>query len=171
MAQVICSHSALALLQMADSATCYRMLYPRLRAHASPQVCVRSEAGLPECTCSAWRSFLRGLAMFFGGASLPRVPGQGVNFTGRTDIWAAVIPRPPTGVGAGFESFWISPDGRKYGAAFSGWWHPEGLNEAHDGYIEVYLNLGWIGVCLIALILISGYRRAVKASGAIPLRA
>ena len=34
---------------------------------------------------------------------------------------------------------------------------------AHNGYIEVYLDLGWIGVCLIALILISGYRRAIKA--------
>ena len=37
------------------------------------------------------------------------------------------------------------------------------LVSAHDGYIEVYLNLGWVGVCLIALILISGYWRAVKA--------
>jgi hypothetical protein len=27
----------------------------------------------------------------------------------------------------------------------------------------MYLNLGWIGVCLIALILISGYRRASEA--------
>jgi O-antigen ligase len=45
-----------------------------------------------------------------------------------------------------------------------GWWQGgEGLNEAHDGYIEVYLNLGWIGVCLISLVLISGYRRAVAA--------
>ena len=44
-------------------------------------------------------------------------------------------------------------------------WDPRialGLNEAHNGYIDVYLNLGWIGVCLLALVLISGYRRAVK---------
>ena len=37
------------------------------------------------------------------------------------------------------------------------------LNEAHNGYIEIYLNLGWVGVCLLAIILISGYRRAVSA--------
>jgi O-antigen ligase len=36
-------------------------------------------------------------------------------------------------------------------------------NEAHNGYIEVYLNLGWIGVGLIALILGQGYRTAVRA--------
>ena len=37
------------------------------------------------------------------------------------------------------------------------------LNEAHDGYLEVYLELGWVGVCLIGIILIDGYRRSVKA--------
>ena len=34
--------------------------------------------------------------------------------------------------------------------------------EAHNGYIEVYLNLGWLGLCLIALILGLGYGRAVE---------
>ena len=37
------------------------------------------------------------------------------------------------------------------------------LNEAHDGYIEVYLNLGWIGLGLMVLVLLDGYRRAVEA--------
>jgi exopolysaccharide production protein ExoQ len=75
-----------------------------------------------------------------------------------------VIPAAPNSiVGAGFESFWISPCVRNVWRGLVGWWHPEALNEAHDGYIEVYLNLGWIGVCLISLILISGYRRAVAA--------
>ena len=46
--------------------------------------------------------------------------------------------------------------------SLSGWWNVEGLNEAHNGYIEVYLNLGWVGVVLISLILISGYKRAVS---------
>ena len=36
-------------------------------------------------------------------------------------------------------------------------------NESHNGYIEVYLNLGWLGVGLIALILGQGYRRTVSA--------
>ena len=39
------------------------------------------------------------------------------------------------------------------------------LNEAHDGYIEVYLNLGVIGLGLLGLILIDGYRRAVTVNG------
>ena len=52
---------------------------------------------------------------------------------------------------------------QKVWSSFVGWWHPESLNEAHNGYIEIYLNLGWIGLFLIVLILISGYRQAVKA--------
>jgi O-antigen ligase len=40
------------------------------------------------------------------------------------------------------------------------WWHP---NEAHNGYLEVYLNLGWIGVGLLALLLITGYRNALAS--------
>ena len=63
-------------------------------------------------------------------------------------------------VGAGFESFWLNPH------VHDRLWElfPNlGLNEAHNGYIEVYLELGWVGVSLIGLILIVGYRRAVRA--------
>jgi O-antigen ligase len=106
-----------------------------------------------------------GITLLFGGESVATSAlGRQSNLSGRTEIWAAVIPAVPNSiVGAGFESFWISPCVESFRRKLVGWWHPEGLNEAHDGYIEVYLNLGWIGVCLIALILISGYRRAAAA--------
>jgi exopolysaccharide production protein ExoQ len=96
-----------------------------------------------------------------GGASAAHALGRNANLTGRTDIWAAVIPMAPNPlIGAGFECFWLSPlVHAKLWEMFPGL----PLNEAHDGYVEVYLNLGWVGVCLIALILIDGYRRAVKA--------
>ena len=106
-----------------------------------------------------------GLVLLFGGESLATSAlGRDSNLSGRTDIWAAVISAAPNPiVGAGFESFWISPAVQNFQQKMVGYWHPENLNEAHDGYIEVYLNLGWIGVCLISLVLISGYRRAVAA--------
>jgi O-antigen ligase len=108
-----------------------------------------------------------GLTMLLGGASVATgALGRQSNFTGRTDIWAAVIYAAGNPViGTGFESFWISPNQLVFARilADKGWWHPEGLNEAHDGYLEVYLNLGWIGVCLMSFILIGGYRRAIAA--------
>jgi O-antigen ligase len=96
-----------------------------------------------------------------GGESAAHALGRNPTLTGRTEIWEAVIPLVPNPlVGAGFESFWLSQSVHD-----KLWQIIPGLplNEAHDGYIEVYLELGWVGVSLIAFILIDGYRRAVAA--------
>jgi exopolysaccharide production protein ExoQ len=95
------------------------------------------------------------------GANVAHALGRNPNLTGRTDIWAAVIPMASNPlVGAGFESFWLSPH---VTAKLWGLFPGLPLNEAHNGYIEVYLELGWVGVGLIGLILVDGYRRSVKA--------
>ncbi len=107
------------------------------------------------------------LTLFFGGgANVASAMGRNSNFTGRTDIWAALTKVAPNAiVGAGFENFWISPSVRKFQDTLEaeGWWHPETLNESHDGYLEVYMNLGLVGVGLILWILVRSYRRAVAA--------
>jgi exopolysaccharide production protein ExoQ len=99
-----------------------------------------------------------GLVMLFGGgANVVHALGRQTNLTGRLAIWDAVVPMAPNPMfGAGFESFWIGPRVQALWRAFPVL-HP---NEAHNGYIEVYLNLGWVGIALIALVLINGYRRA-----------
>ena len=96
-----------------------------------------------------------GLALLFGAqGDVAGALGRQSNLSGRTEIWAAAIPAAPNAlVGAGFEGFWISPSVEEFQRRLVGWWHPEGLNEAHNGYIEVYLNLGWIGLILISCIL------------------
>jgi len=96
-----------------------------------------------------------------GGASAAQALGRSPTLSGRTDIWATLIPMAPNPlVGAGFESFWLSRTVRQRLADATG---GQDLNEAHDGYLEVYLELGWVGVGLIAFILIDGYRRSVAA--------
>ena len=110
---------------------------------------------------------ITGVVMLLGGgASVTHALGRNPTLTGRTEIWAAVIPMAPNPlVGAGFESFWLNP------LVHSRLWSmfPNlPLNEAHDGYIEVYLNLGWIGLVLIALILLDAYRRANQAFRRMP---
>jgi len=106
-----------------------------------------------------------GLTFFLGGeGDVASALGRNSNLTGRTDIWAAVIPACPNKlVGAGFEDFWIGPWQRIKFTALKGWRGGDGLSEAHNGYVETYLNLGWIGVGLIALILVDGYRKVVAA--------
>jgi exopolysaccharide production protein ExoQ len=80
--------------------------------------------------------------------------GRNPTLTGRTELWGelrTMVVNPV--LGTGFESFWLGT--RLDQLARAHWWHP---NEAHDGYFEVYLNLGWMGIVLLAMILISGYR-------------
>ena len=106
--------------------------------------------------------------MLLGGSgSMFHALGRNSTLTGRTAIWAAVIPmaRNPL-VGAGFESFWLSPDVHQRLAELM---PGLPLNEAHNGYIETYLNLGWVGLGLIGLIFVNGYFRAVKAFRREPL--
>ena len=155
----------LALFEMADSATCIAcfllggaiILVTNLRA-------IRSRPARMHVLCLAIVLAGGVTLLFGGGASVTHALGRNPNLTGRTEIWERLIPVVPNSiVGAGYESFWIGPGAEKFWRSLSGWWHPETINEAHNGYIEVYLNLGWIGVCLIALILISGYRRVVAA--------
>jgi exopolysaccharide production protein ExoQ len=100
-----------------------------------------------------------GLTVLLGGkAAAAKVVGRNADFTGRTEVWDALVPAVPNPmIGAGFETFWFGPRLENLQIALPG------INEAHDGYLEVYLNLGLVGVGLIALILIMGYRTAVRA--------
>jgi exopolysaccharide production protein ExoQ len=100
-----------------------------------------------------------GLTVLIGGTgAAAQAVGRDATFTGRRVVWETVIPMVPNPiVGAGFESFWFGPRIEGLRLIFPS------INEAHDGYIEVYLNLGVVGLCLIVLILIQGYGRAVAA--------
>jgi O-antigen ligase len=110
-----------------------------------------------------------GATLFLGGqGDVAEALGRQSSMSGRTDIWEAVIPTVPNAlVGAGYESFWISSSAENFHQRLleKGWYPPvvADTTEAHDGYVEVFLNLGGIGVCLLVLLLIAGYRRAFKA--------
>jgi len=169
-AQVILLTFGVILLQMAHCATavaCFLLGGGLMLLIA--QRAFRNRPGRVYALCLAI-VLAGGLAMLFGGGSaVSSVLDRGNGLSGRTEIWAAVLGAAGNpAIGTGFESFWISPNVQKVWRGLIGWWAPEGLNEAHNGYIEIYLNLGWIGLCFIALILITGYRRAVKAFGRDP---
>ena len=90
-----------------------------------------------------------------------QILGRKPDLTGRADyIWPTVIPMNPNALlGAGFESFWM---GSRLQYMWDKFPHLY-LNEAHNGYIEMYLNLGLIGEALLIVILIDGYRKCVAA--------
>ncbi len=85
--------------------------------------------------------------------------GRNPTLTGRTIIWQNVLAVSSSPLlGAGFESFWLGPRLETLWRMFpgDGRFHP---NEAHNGYIEVYISLGLVGLSLLAVIIVSGYRR------------
>jgi exopolysaccharide production protein ExoQ len=85
--------------------------------------------------------------------------GRDSSLSGRTDLWTMLLrfARSPW-FGTGFESFWLGKRANYFWEAI--WWHP---NQAHNGYLETYINLGWVGVALLALTIGYGYQVAVRA--------
>jgi exopolysaccharide production protein ExoQ len=85
--------------------------------------------------------------------------GKDPTLTDRTEIWSTILTFAGNPVvGTGFESFWLGPRLQKIWSSFS--WQPF---EAHNGYLEIYLNLGWAGIALLALVLATGYRTVMAA--------
>jgi exopolysaccharide production protein ExoQ len=107
-----------------------------------------------------------GLGLLLGGGeAYSKSLGRGGGLSGRTDIWAASIAAAGNPIiGTGFESFW-NANAPKVNSSLQrrGFRDLHNLNSAHNGYIELYLDLGLVGLGLVVLILISGYRSASKA--------
>lgn len=92
------------------------------------------------------------------GDSLLATIGRNSTLTGRTDLWDTLLKMDTSPVaGSGFESFWLGSRLEKLWSIY--WWHP---NESHNGYLEMYLNLGWIGIGLLAGLAVAGYRNITK---------
>jgi O-antigen ligase len=106
-----------------------------------------------------------GAMLFGGGSALSSALGRGSGLSGRSDIWACSIAAADNPlIGTGFESFW-NANAHKVSRCLTrlGFLDMSNLVSAHDGYVEAYLDIGLVGLCLLVLVLISGYRRAGEA--------
>jgi exopolysaccharide production protein ExoQ len=84
--------------------------------------------------------------------------GRNATLTDRTVLWGEVLKLShDPWLGSGWDNFWlrdrIAPLWDKW------WWHPR---SAHNGYIEIYLYLGWCGVVLLAFVLLAGFKRSIE---------
>lgn len=106
---------------------------------------------------------LGGAAMLSGGGEVTSAMGRSSDLSGRTEIWAAAIASADSPLfGTGFESFW-NKNSHKVVSLLWNYSGISNLNSAHNGYLQIYLDLGWIGVGLLSIILVVGYLRAVEA--------
>jgi len=87
--------------------------------------------------------------------------GRNPDLTERTPMWEMLLQMAPNAwVGAGYESFWSGERLKEIWARMgqtSG-----GFIQAHNGYIDTYLNLGIIGICLILIAVLAGLLKAQK---------
>jgi O-antigen ligase len=95
---------------------------------------------------------------------LLRVLGKSNTLTGRTDIWAysllSVAKRPL--LGYGYSTFWhVSDEAINVRLLLANHWDTPG---AHNGYIEVLLELGVVGLVLLVYNLLAVLARCVRLS-------
>ena len=100
------------------------------------------------------------LLLAFGcdmNGNLAAAVGRDPTLTDRTSIWTTVLSlRTNPLLGTGYESFWIGPRLQYV------WSKVGSINEAHNGYLEMYLNLGLTGLALLCVFLLSSYRKICR---------
>jgi O-antigen ligase len=101
-------------------------------------------------------------ALFFqSSGSLIQDLGRNPTLTGRTVAWPILLSFVKNQfIGVGYESFWLGSRLEKVWAEpiFAGFQ----INEAHSGYVEILLTLGWIGAALLGILIATGYWNVVR---------
>lgn len=89
--------------------------------------------------------------------------GRDPTLTDRTLIWNTVLNEHTNPIiGTGYESFWLGPRLQTIWAVVGP------INEAHNGYLDIYLNLGAIGLFLLVGVLLASYRTICKRMTSFP---
>jgi O-antigen ligase len=106
-------------------------------------------------------AFLAGVGIIqttfdFSGSVLEAL-GKNKTLTGRTNIWEMIeTANTPFLLGAGYCSFWNSTGAEDFKEQFI--W----LNSAHNGFLDMYLDGGLVGVSLLILLVIGWGVRSIR---------
>jgi len=88
--------------------------------------------------------------------------GRNMTFTGRTDIWQHITTHTVNPlIGAGYWNFWGGPGGRAIMVAMN-----TTVPNAHCGYLDMYLDGGFISLMLLGILLITVSRNLIRKSTA-----
>ncbi|MBN1479187.1 O-antigen ligase family protein [candidate division KSB1 bacterium] len=95
-------------------------------------------------------------SVFIGSLSTSHITGalgRDATLTGRTDVWANLLPEAMQRIvlGHGFGGFWTNKTRLNYE-----------ISEAHSGYLDVLLDIGFFGLILLAIFLMFSCQKAKK---------
>ncbi len=85
---------------------------------------------------------------------LPGLIGKDVTFTGRTYLWEEIlveVNKHPI-LGCGFQGYWVVTNENLLKLYEHFVWLP---NQAHNGYLDILNEVGWIGLILFILLVIN----------------
>lgn len=83
--------------------------------------------------------------------------GHSSTLEGRGNLWRVLLATDHNPIlGAGYESYWSGERLQSIWAMPEFWWKPL---QAHNGYLEVYLNLGIVGFFILVGLLIVTFRK------------
>jgi len=84
--------------------------------------------------------------------------GREMTLSGRTFLWKDLLAfRTNPLIGVGYRSFWLGDRMTKLWDMYP--WMP---NESHNGYLNVYLELGYVGLCLLVGVVYCAFRNIKK---------
>ena len=95
------------------------------------------------------------LLMMFAPNEMFALIGKDATLTGRTDIWDNLIRagNEHPWLGHGYGTFWVDPLGPSYWVRFNLDW---GVPTAHNGWMETWLSIGFLGIIAFALTYLIG---------------
>ncbi|KTT97315.1 O-antigen ligase family protein [Sphingomonas sanguinis] len=152
-----CILAGLVMLVLSQSATSMiAFLLPTMLLMANRTVLAQTpNAGL-RLLLVVMASLLAGFVAFVGPTLLAEMSGsvgRDATLTGRTEIWEltwnAGLQRPL--LGYGYLSFWQDYIGENGLLARLGMWE---IAEAHNGFIEVLLSTGFVGLTLVVVVML-----------------
>lgn len=111
---------------------------------------------------------LSSIAALFGSLALIAVfllTGKSLNLTGRVPLWMNllenVVSKKPW-FGYGLETLWYSPIFQKWAAKTSGWGDAIIVINGHNGYMDILLYLGVVGLAILCVVLAQGCVHAIR---------
>ncbi len=112
-------------------------------------------------TAAAALIFVGVATLFAGGSNLRSFVstlGRESTLTGRTEVWAVLLPMAMShgALGHGFGGFWTQR------------MRTEFITEGHNGYLDILLDTGFVGLVLMAGFIMSSARRGQRELGRDP---
>jgi exopolysaccharide production protein ExoQ len=89
--------------------------------------------------------------------NIVELTGHESTIEGRGHLWQTLLETDTSPLfGTGFESYWLGDRVQKIWDMPEFWWDP---TQAHNGYLEAYLNLGAVGLLILLGLILAAFRK------------